>query len=236
MKKIYILIGFLFLVGCRNVEAKVENICDYTGNYTYTLYGQQITEDVSMTCWFSSDDAHCKVNSDNDKRIDISNWGNAAVFNAKNYYNSHKECFRYIVYFDKIEVAAADSTNTATQMLDYRQNEGNGILSLVESDEPIVEKPKQENLKCDNIFSGQFGKILDQILNIIKFLVPVLIIGLAVVDFIKAMASQNQDELKKAGNKFIKRLIIGMVIFLLPTVIEFLLRIAGIEFGVCALG
>lgn len=93
-----------------------------------------------------------------------------------------------------------------------------------------------ENLKCDNIFSGTFGKYLKQIMDIIKFLVPIVIIGLSIIDFIKAMATQNQDEIKKAANKMLKRCIIGIVIFVLPTVLELLLKQAGIEFGICSLG
>ncbi len=236
MRKIFILIGFLFCIGYKNVEAKADLSCDYKGNYTYTLYGKQITEDVSMTCFYSDNSAHCKVVSDNNKRIDISNWGKSVIFNAKDYFSNHKECFRHIVYFNKIEVAAADSTDTATQMISYRDDAESGILTLIEKDNSTTENPVQDNLKCDSIFSGKFGKILDQIFNIIKFLIPILIAGFAIMDFIKALASQNQDDLKKAGNKLIKRLIIGIFIFLLPTVIEFLLKIAGIEFGVCALG
>ncbi len=91
-------------------------------------------------------------------------------------------------------------------------------------------------LDCKGIFKGEFGKILKQILDILRFLVPILIIGLSVVDFIKALAAQNQDELKKASQKFIKRLIIGIIIFLLPTILEFVLNLAGIEYGVCPIG
>lgn len=106
----------------------------------------------------------------------------------------------------------------------------------------VAEKPDIDpgfqtgELKCDGIFSGEFGRILKQILNIIKFIVPILIIGLSIVDFVKALAAQNQDEIKKSAQKMVKRLIIGIVIFVLPTILEFLLKQAGIEFGICTLG
>lgn len=93
-----------------------------------------------------------------------------------------------------------------------------------------------EELECSGIFSGKLGTILKQILNIVKFLVPILIIGLSIVDFVKALAAQSQDEIKKASQKLVKRLIIGIVIFVLPTLLEFLLKQAGIEFGICDLG
>lgn len=80
---------------------------------------------------------------------------------------------------------------------------------------------------CKVLFSGEFGLLLGQAFNLIKFAVPILIIGLGIVDYVKALAAQNQDEMKKATNKLIKRLMIGVVIFLLPTLIEFLLGLAG---------
>ena len=51
----------------------------------------------------------------------------------------------------------------------------------------------------------------------------------------KALTAQSQDEVKKATNKLVKRLIIGVLIFVLPTILEFVLKLAGIEFGVCAI-
>lgn len=79
----------------------------------------------------------------------------------------------------------------------------------------------------------EFGKFLKQIFQIIKILVPIIIIGLAVVDFVKAMAAQKQDEVKNAFNKLVKRLIIGAIIFVLPTLIDVLLEIAGITSNTC---
>lgn len=89
--------------------------------------------------------------------------------------------------------------------------------------------------QCNSIFGGKFGLQLKQILNIVKFFVPIIIIALAVADFIKALTAQSQDEVKKATNKLVKRLIIGILIFVLPTILEFVLKLAGIEFGVCAI-
>ncbi len=106
-------------------------------------------------------------------------------------------------------------------------------------DDPNKEEKKDEldletnEIDCNNIFNGKFGTLLKKVLSLIRFAVPILIIGLSIVDFIKAMASQDQNELKKVINKLGKRLIIGVLIFLLPTLLDVLLGLAGIEFGVC---
>lgn len=91
------------------------------------------------------------------------------------------------------------------------------------------------NNTTDNsiICSGELGEFIKQIFHIVKFAVPILIIGLGIVDFIKAMTAQSQDEIKKASTKLVKRLIIGICIFVLPTIIDFLLKIAEINSELC---
>ena len=91
------------------------------------------------------------------------------------------------------------------------------------------------DLDCDGIFAGAFGNALKRILNLIRFAVPVLVIGLSSVDFVKALVSQDNSEIKKATSKMTKRLIIGIIIFLLPTLLELILNIAGIEYGTCGI-
>ena len=48
------------------------------------------------------------------------------------------------------------------------------------------------------------------------------------VEFGKALASSNQDAMKKALQNTIKRLIIAVIIFLLPILVEFILTLLGI--------
>jgi hypothetical protein len=91
------------------------------------------------------------------------------------------------------------------------------------------------NVDCNTIFGGKFGELLKDILSLLRFAVPILIIGLSVVDFIKAVAAQDQNEIKKAANKFAKRLLIGVIIFLLPTLLDLILDLAGVEYGTCGI-
>ena len=55
-----------------------------------------------------------------------------------------------------------------------------------------------------------------------------LLIVLSVMDFIKAVASDSEDEIRKVGSKFVKRLIVAALIFILPLLLEFLLGIFNI--------
>lgn len=67
-----------------------------------------------------------------------------------------------------------------------------------------------------------------KIVKWVRYLVPILLIMLSIMDFIKAVASDSEDEMRKVGAKFVKRLIVAAIIFILPLILEFLLGIFGI--------
>lgn len=86
------------------------------------------------------------------------------------------------------------------------------------------------------LFGGEFGKFLKKTYNLIKFAVPIIIIAMSIIDFIKATVSQDQKEINKAASKLVKRLAIGVLIFVLPTILEFLFKIASVDSGLYGIG
>ena len=64
--------------------------------------------------------------------------------------------------------------------------------------------------------------------NLIKYAAIVMLFAFTIVDFTKAVASSKDDAIKKAGQNAIKRLIIAVIIFFLPILIEFILSLVGI--------
>ena len=74
--------------------------------------------------------------------------------------------------------------------------------------------------------------------NIIKYVVIVLLFVLTIVDLAKAIPSGKPEELKKVGTRAIKRLIIAVVIFFLPTLINFILELLGVitDNNMCNIG
>lgn len=86
---------------------------------------------------------------------------------------------------------------------------------------------------CDS-FLGDSGKngtpayYLQFVFNLMKYIAIVLLFVLTIAEFAKAMVSNNQDAMKKAIQTTIKRLIIAIVIFFLPIIIDFIFKILGI--------
>lgn len=81
---------------------------------------------------------------------------------------------------------------------------------------------------CDKLEGTKTLEWIKRIYTLLKFLVPTLIIVLSVIDFLGIVLSGDSDKMEKAKNKFIKRIIIGVIFILLPFILEFVLRMAGI--------
>ena len=84
-------------------------------------------------------------------------------------------------------------------------------------------------------FSERLIVWIDNIFKWIKYILPVLVIVLGILDFIKAIASDKDDEMKKAQGRFIKRLIAAALAFLIPLIITFILEKMGFVSESCGL-
>ena len=84
-------------------------------------------------------------------------------------------------------------------------------------------------------FSERLISFIGNILKWVKYIVPVIVIVLGILDFIKALSSDNDDAMKKAQGKFMKRLIAAALVFIIPLIIEFILNKMGFDYNECGL-
>ena len=115
------------------------------------------------------------------------------------------------------------------QKIEDFENSGQKIEDFENSGQKIEDFEIDKDILCE----GKFGEFLKQTFHFIKFAVPIIIIALSIMDFVKAIVIQDEKELKKASNKLVKRMIIGAIIFVLPTLIDYLLEIADINSSTC---
>lgn len=88
----------------------------------------------------------------------------------------------------------------------------------------------------DTKTEGSFGWLLQKLLNYIKIAGPILVVLLSALDFIKAIASSEEDAFKKAQSRLVIRLVAALALFLVPTFVELLLGlINGINDPTCGL-
>ena len=70
-------------------------------------------------------------------------------------------------------------------------------------------------------------KAIKFVINVIRWAVPIVLIVLGSIDLFKAMASNKDDEAKKAQKTLIRRAIYGVVIFLIPFLVDLTFSVVG---------
>lgn len=101
-------------------------------------------------------------------------------------------------------------------------------------------KSSNEYGDCDALFGDpndeeSVAHFLQEIFNVFKFLGPLLCIVLSVMEFLKAVSSQDKDALMKAMKRTGIRIVLAIVLFFIPTLINFLFPLLG-WYGTCGVG
>lgn len=86
-------------------------------------------------------------------------------------------------------------------------------------------------LRCTDL--GELKTDIQNIFNFMKIIVPLLVIGLTIYDFIRSVTSKDDKDFKGAFKKMTKRLILAAVFFFLPVLINLLLDLFMIDSSVC---
>lgn len=89
---------------------------------------------------------------------------------------------------------------------------------------------------CDNIAILKILYFIRTLLDLVLFIVPVGLIIFIMVDFMKNVMAGREDDMKKNLNIVIKRIIYCVVLYLVPTIVEFAINGIGnfnIEYKSC---
>ena len=99
----------------------------------------------------------------------------------------------------------------------------------------VFAQPKIAGLEDPDSFSYDCSFLTDvaDIISTAYFILEMVGLAILVVftsmDYVKIFLNDNADELKKANSNFLKRLIIAVILFLLPALVNFALRLFKIE-------
>lgn len=82
-------------------------------------------------------------------------------------------------------------------------------------------------IQCGNsAIPAPIPNITRVVILILKIVLPLVIIILGLLDFAKAVTSNNEESIKKSQNQFIKRLIAGAIFFMVITLVQVSVDIA----------
>ena len=86
------------------------------------------------------------------------------------------------------------------------------------------------------VLGTEFVKLMNEAWTAILVAIPVLLVVLIILDFVKAVAASDEKQMKSAVSNAIKRIAIGVAIFFLPLLVNFILKLAGVASGTCGVG
>lgn len=79
-----------------------------------------------------------------------------------------------------------------------------------------------------NLCNSGIMNYISKAYDILRFLIPVLIIVLSTIDFAGVILSGKDDTMEKAKKNFIIRIIVGLIILFVPFLLEVILNLSGI--------
>jgi len=158
---------------------------------------------------------------------------------CKGYSDMHIEISEIVHEFEKTHKSIYK--NKYNEKLEYLKSKCKGSFVSADWDDACISRcarmdkdleiwnkvmdPNANKKECG--FSARLLYWVRNILNWIKFILPVIVIVLGILDFIKAMSGDKDDEMKKAQGRFIKRLIAAALAFIVPLIIVFVLDKMG---------
>lgn len=128
-------------------------------------------------------------------------------------------------------------TNVKAENIDLNYN--NNIIFLTEenanndsTDESNTEtNTGTSNTDCSVL--GEFGQDLQSIFNVFKIVAPILTLALSSYDFVISITSRQAEGLQKSAKKFATRLVLVVILYLLPTVLNFFLKLTLASGNTC---
>ena len=107
---------------------------------------------------------------------------------------------------------------------------GNEEVPNIDPDNSEIENTPQEDLDITEVEVCGAGttsllvfQVIGYIILIIKILVPIILIVLGSIDLGKASLSGDDKAVKEAAISFAKRVLVGLIIFFVPTILDFFL-------------
>lgn len=86
-------------------------------------------------------------------------------------------------------------------------------------------------VNCGNLdgIPAALPVFIRNIINIVKIAVPIILVIMGMLDFAKAVTSNDEKGMKEAQNKFVKRIIAGVAVFLVITIVQFVFRVINTD-------
>lgn len=126
-----------------------------------------------------------------------------------------------------IDVYSSRSNVDSWSVYNEFNKQGN-VKEKDSSDEEFTTVPTS----CEGML-GTFKVDLENILKIMRILGPILVVVFSLVDYLSAIVQKDDDSVKKANSKLVKRLVLVVLLFFLPIILDIILGIVDTSYTTC---
>ena len=147
----------------------------------------------------------------------------------KKQYKSEQECKKALSNTDITTTTTKITTTTAMTSYGELEPDDSGInqaskAKLSASD--VTYDSSKGHMNCGDL---SVKDLIDEYWSIVMVLVPIVLMLLISIDFIKALTANDQEQLKKSGNSAIKRTLAAVILLMLPALLSMILGWVGLE-------
>lgn len=147
-----------------------------------------------------------------------------------NYINDKNQCIRKTIYLTQttnstpaiVEILNEKRTAVGVVSASYKLDEENSAPLVVSEAVDVC----TDCVACGDIeLPNKTINLISTGILVLQIAAPVILIIMGMIDFAKAVASSNEDGIKKSQKTFIRRLISGVSIFLIILIIKIVLGV-----------
>ena len=188
-------------------------------------------DSCKMECRDNSCNAYCDAREDTRKCI-LNSYSNLQFESCKNNYQTKLNDYNI-----KYGVTSGND-NDDNQNLEALNKCSNKCSKECENDsechrycydkcvDAINNPPKK--IQCGDFkVPYLFAKITSTIVTILKIATPIIVILLGSIDFAKGVIAQKEDEIKKGQQIFIRRVILGVLVFLVFVIVQLVIGLVA---------
>ena len=151
----------------------------------------------------------------------------ADIGNKITVYNSYKEKLSNLDCTDTTNEETVNTCNKSklnknlivTELMQLRDN--GAICSNYKTQVDNIIAENKDN--CGKIFDDDFSNFVNKVMLVFYIVGPILLIFFGTLDYAKAVVVSDPKELKRANQKFIRRIVATILLFLSPIIVNLIL-------------
>lgn len=148
-------------------------------------------------------------------------------------YNNDVYNYQPNMYYDKSDFRGCKALLLSNS--EEGESSNNGFIDKNENNNETSGGTKTDKENTFNEESFCTGSVLNVfnalgwIIYALKILIPIILIVLGTIDFGKAIIASKDDEIKKSAKTLFMRVIAGIIIFFIPTIVNLIITLIGGE-------